>query len=204
VNCRLLVRLALAVFLSLPIIAAGAETGPRAAVQVLHGALLEVMRDAPTLGFAGRRDRLAPVVKQGFDMPYITRLVSGAHWKKMSGEQRTRLIDIFSQLTVATYAGRFDKFAGEEFAILAEKELKKGRTLVRSRLTDSGGKDIRLDYVLHRTDGGWRIVNVVANGISDLSLKRVDYTIVLRDGGFGALVGKLEKILDGYAGAVTQ
>ncbi|RKZ36916.1 MAG: hypothetical protein DRQ37_03075 [Gammaproteobacteria bacterium] len=203
-NLRLYIRLALAIFLLLPMSVAGAGAGPRAPVQALHGTLLEVMHDAKSLGFAGRRERLAPVVHQGFDMPYITRLVAGAHWKKMSAEQRARLIDIFSQLTVATYAGRFDRYAGEEFAILAERELKKGRRLIRSRLTDSVGKDIRLDYVLHRTDGGWRIVNVVANGISDLSLKRADYTIVLRDGGFGALVGKLEKILADYTGTINQ
>jgi hypothetical protein len=46
-------------------------------VDSLHGALEGVMREGPALGFEGRRERLEPVIKQGFDLTFITSVVTG-------------------------------------------------------------------------------------------------------------------------------
>jgi len=51
---------------------------------------------------------------------------------------------------------------------------------------------VQLDYVLQEEAGRWRIVNVVANGVSDLSLKRADYGSIMKKQGFDLLVEKLE------------
>ncbi|MCZ6893424.1 MAG: ABC transporter substrate-binding protein, partial [Gammaproteobacteria bacterium] len=40
-------------------------------------------------------------------------------------------------------------------------------------------------------DNKWLIVNVIAQGISDLSLKRADYTAVIKKEGFDSLVNRL-------------
>ena len=46
-----------------------------------------------------------------------------------------------------------------------------------------------LTYVLHQTeDGPWKVINVVANGVSDLALKRAEYQRILRDGDFAELL----------------
>jgi len=57
---------------------------------------------------------------------------------------------------------------------------------------------VHLDYVLHRSSRGWRIVNVVADGVSDLALKRVEYTAVLRKRGFESLLSDLEHKIAAY------
>ena len=51
---------------------------------------------------------------------------------------------------------------------------------------------MRLDYLLQEETGRWRIVNVVSNGVSDLSLKRADYGSIMKKQGFDTLVSKLE------------
>ncbi len=70
--------------------------------------------------------------------------------------------------------------------------MKKGRMRVRTRLVRPGDEAVQLDYVLQEEAGRWRIVNVVANGVSDLSLKRADYGSIMKKQGFDVLVGKLE------------
>ena len=50
-----------------------------------------------------------------------------------------------------------------------------------------------LNYLLRQTNGQWRIMNVVAQGVSDLSLKRADYTAVIKTEGFDSLINRLEK-----------
>lgn len=70
--------------------------------------------------------------------------------------------------------------------------MKKGRMRVRTRLVRPGDEAVQLDYVLQEEAGRWRIVNVVANGVSDLSLKRADYGSIMKKQGFDLLVEKLE------------
>ncbi|MCK5362686.1 MAG: toluene tolerance protein, partial [Gammaproteobacteria bacterium] len=44
-----------------------------ATVDNLHAALLDIMRNADSLGFAGRRDQIAPVIRESLDLPFIAR-----------------------------------------------------------------------------------------------------------------------------------
>ena len=40
---------------------------------------------------------------------------------------------------------------------------------------------------------GWRIINIVADGVSDLALKRAEYQRVFASGGIDGLVAELEQ-----------
>jgi phospholipid transport system substrate-binding protein len=177
--------------LSLPAAGAG-MSAPASTVDRLHATLLEVMRNADSLGFPGRRERLSPVIREAFDLPFIVKVVLGRYWGALPQADRQRMIDTFTRLTIATYAARFDGFSGEAFELVEEKPMKKGRVLVRTRLIRPGDEAAQLDYVLQEEAGRWRILNVVANGVSDLSLKRADYGSIMKKQGFDILVGKLE------------
>ena len=175
--------------------APGTNNGARQVVERLHDALLEVMQRADELGFAGRERRLAPVIATSFDFSAISGVVLGrAQWGALKGEQRSLMEDTFRQLTVATYADRFDGYSGEQFTTVSQRALKRGRVLVQSELKEADGNVVRLDYVLHPIEGdGWRIINILADGVSDLSVKRAEYSSILREEGFKQLIAKLKE-----------
>ena len=91
-----------------------AQTVANDVVESLHDSLIAVMKNADTLGFEGRRDRLAPVIANSFDMALIARGSTGRHWRTFDAEQQKRLVEKLINLTVATYASRFDDYAGEK------------------------------------------------------------------------------------------
>ena len=64
---------------------------------------------------------------------------------------------------------------------------------MRTVLVKPDGEEIPLNYMLRESDTEWKIVNVVAQGVSDLSLKRADYTAVIKSEGFDALVSRLRE-----------
>jgi phospholipid transport system substrate-binding protein len=109
------------------------------------------------------------------------------------------MVETFTRLTVATYASRFDEYSGEEFRAVEIRPLKKQRVMVRSELEESDHDVVQLDYVLHETGEGWRIINVIADGVSDLSIKRADYTSILKNAGFDALISRLNEQIDSFA-----
>lgn len=179
--------------LSLISIAAKSETlPPTETVNRLHAALIDVMQNAGALGFAGRRERLSPVIKKSFEFAFISQVVLGRFWADLPETDRARMIDTFTRLTLATYASRFDGYSGEQFQQVEVKPMNRGRILVRTELVRSGKEPVQLDYVLQEENNQWLIVNVVANGVSDLSLKRADYGSVMKSHGFDGLMERLQ------------
>jgi phospholipid transport system substrate-binding protein len=191
---RLLVATALALPLLMPASAPAIDTAVQV-VENLHAELTAVMKQAVELGYAGRYKRLAPIVTAAYDLPYISKVVVGRYWKNFSKEQKSQFVETFTRFSIATYADRFDGYSGEKFQTISWEEIKKRRYLIKTVLIKANGENIELDYILHESNNQWRIINVIAEGVSDLSLKRADYTSYLNKKGFDDLLKKLnEKI----------
>jgi len=154
------------------------------------------MKDADQLRFKGRVERLEPAVKRSHHLPRIARLITGRYWKSFSPQQQRRFVDTFTRLVIVTYAHQFHAYHGESFHIRSTQALKRGRVLVRTELVKSSGKRVHLDYVLQHRQGHWRIINIIANGVSDLALKRADYSSLLNRQGFQTLIDMLDKKFD--------
>jgi phospholipid transport system substrate-binding protein len=173
--------------------AAAAEDAPRAIVERLNDTLLGVMREAETLGYQGRFDRLAPALSEAFDFPLMARASLGRHWKALDDAQRARLIELFARSSVATFAARFDGFSGERFEVLGEKQGPRKSILVRNRLVKSDGEAVEINYLLRRRKARWQVVDIFLDAkYSEMALKRSEYTAVVQNEGFDALLVRLE------------
>ena len=69
--------------------------------------------------------------------------------------------------------------------------MKRNRKLVQTRFVKSDGEEMRFNYILHQTNGQWKIINIMINGVSDLALKRVEYGSILKKDGYPTLIEKL-------------
>jgi phospholipid transport system substrate-binding protein len=171
----------------------GSDT-PEQVIGHLQSSLLQVMQEGEKLGYEGRYKFLEPVIDQSHDIDLIIKTILGAtYWSQLDKAQQDLIIDTFRQLSIATYAGRFTQYEGEQFKIVEQRSLPREQTLVRSQLTKSDGGTVNFDYVLHQTDGGWRIVNILFDGVSDLAIKRGEYRAVLQRDGFPALIQLLKE-----------
>jgi phospholipid transport system substrate-binding protein len=171
--------------------AIGAEQFDAAAAVVnrLHESLVEVMQKSAELGYPGRHGILEPVITGGFDTPLIVKVILSRHWGELSPAQQADFVQLFRRLSIATYASRFHDYDGEHFVEISREALNRGRLLIKTELRRPDEKPVRLDYLMHRADDGqWRIISVIANGVNDLSLKRAEYAVVIRERGFDALV----------------
>lgn len=172
---------------------------PEAAITALDAALIQSMQGGSRLGYRGRYRIVAPVVQGAFDYPQIASLTLGAYWEKLSPEQQKEFVGVLADYTAATYAARFDSYNGEHFSIMRSETLHPGTEGVFSTFTEHNGKVHRFDYILQKQGGQWRIVNVFADGVSDLALKRAEYTETVQKKGFAALVAHLKAQIAGYA-----
>jgi len=172
---------------------AGAEDSPAMqVVRQLHEIFGSVLREADALGYSGRYDRLAPEIGQALDSEFMARATIGRHWKKLSEEEQQHWVTSFKEYTIVNYATRLDRYTGQSFETLGEKPGQNQTVFVLSRVVDPEGEDIELNYRLRETKTGWKIIDLYAKGtVSELALRRSEYSSVLKQDGFEALVTML-------------
>lgn len=191
---RTILPLVAALLFLLPIpVPADAADRPRAIVERLNDMLLQVMKNAAQLEFQGRYDVLAPLLERSFAFAEMTRIAAGQHWSRLDQTQRDRLVERFTQMSIATFAARFDGYSGERFEILGEDEMPRGRALVRSRIVRPSSETVPLNYVFADVNGDWRIVDVYLKGtISELATYRSEFVSVLGREGFDELIRRID------------
>jgi phospholipid transport system substrate-binding protein len=197
---RALARLTQFVILALFVAAFGSgklqaqQSAPRDVVSDFQETLLATMKDAQTLGFDGRYQRLQSALNSAFDLKEMTRIVVGTRWVKLSELERTQVVDLFRRFSVSTYASEFSSYGGEQFEIGAERAQPNLGTIVETRILRTDDAPIELDYLLRETPNGWKIVDVyLAGAISELARRRDEFGSIIRNQGFGDLLALLKK-----------
>ena len=168
-------------------------TSPVQTVNSLHATLLKGMREGDKIGFQGRFKLLAPVINRTHDLGFIAHTILGKLWTKLDREQQHIFIGTFRKLSISTYAGWFKNYEGERFEFIEQKTIPRNQILVRSRLIKANGDTVSLDYILRQGKEGWHIINILADGVSDLALKRVEYRSILRKKGFPVFIDMLKE-----------
>jgi phospholipid transport system substrate-binding protein len=188
-----LLRAALVSWLWLTPVAAQ-EAGPVAVIEELNAALLEVMQAADQLGYEGRYEQLEPVLEASYDFPFMARVASGASWRDMSAQQQAELVALFREMSIASYAARFDGFSGEAFEILGEAPGPRDAVVVESRLVRPDDAPVGLNYVMRDHGDSWRIVDVLLDAkFSELARQKAEFAAVLRGGGVADLKALLQE-----------
>ena len=171
-------------------------TDPAKTVTSLQSSLLKGMQGGDKLGFQGRFKLLAPIVERSHDLDFIAKTILGKHWTKLNREQQQIFISHFHKLSISTYAGWFKEYNGEHFKFIDQKTMPRKYVLVRSQLIQSNGDTVSFDYLLRQDKKDWRIINILADGVSDLALKRVEYRSILGQKGFKVFINMLKKKIE--------
>lgn len=170
-----------------------APANPTDTVHRFYDALLNTMQNGPALGDKGRYDRLAPVIDQSFDVPYMVQKAVGPGWTKLTPTQQQAVTAAFHRYMTATYADRFDSYSGEKFQVHGIEPTSFG-TIVQSHIVKSDGAPVSINYLMHENGGAWQIADVYLTGtISQLATLRSQFSAVLARQGVDGLIAMLNE-----------
>lgn len=199
------IALALAAWGGLPALAvADQEPDPaeaQALVEDTANRLLDVLREEAADGDIDvdvLRARVDELVKPHLDFVVMTRLAVGRHWRDADDDQKRALIEAFRELVVNTYSSALEQvedYDGQEIEFLPLRESPhENRAEVRSRVIQPEGADIPVHYGLHYSDGGWKLYDIVVDGVSLITTYRSGFgSVVDRDGIDGLIQHLREK-----------
>ena len=176
-----------------PVDHASPTDSPRQTIEIFHTGLIEIMKHAKELGFQGRIDELEPLMARCFDLDFMASKTVGRYWKQLTDEDKLRWAAIFTRFTTANYAGRFKGYTGEEFVTLGVEDAPRDTRVVMTKIIIPKEDDVELNYRLVQRDGEWKVIDVFLNGtVSELALRRSEYSAELKRKGFEQLVASVE------------
>jgi phospholipid transport system substrate-binding protein len=179
---------------------APAETGTEAEAVAVVTRFQQQILDADArlseAPFEERYQAFAPIVTESHDLGYMARVTMSRAWRSVEPDGRAQFLVLFRELSIASYATQFSGMAGARFSVEGHRTISGGRVEVQTVLSPAGEDAVALVYLLHPTDAGWRVINVLAEGVSDLALKRSQYQQILKTQGFEAVLTHLRRQID--------
>lgn len=160
---------------------------PEQAVDSFHLALVKAMQADSALT---RKTIIDEAIGNYFNVQTIARISLGRNWRTLDSEKQSAYIALMTELISSSYTSRFNNYDGQTFVIVESSSIASNRTRVKSVL-NTNSEVVNLDYQLLTRNDTWRIYDIVANGVSDLSLKRSNYAALFASGGLEAVIADI-------------
>jgi phospholipid transport system substrate-binding protein len=129
-----------------------------------------------------------------FDFARMARLAVGRNWAQASDAQKEALTNEFRTLLVRTYSSSLSQYRDQKIEV---KPLKLGagekEATVRTAVLQQGGPSIPIDYSMEKTDGGWKVYDVVIDGASLVTTYRGTFNEQIQKGGIDGLIKTLQE-----------
>ncbi|MDR2364677.1 MAG: ABC transporter substrate-binding protein [Zoogloeaceae bacterium] len=195
------VVIAAAGLLASPVFAAGeaapaasqtAQLPPDALVRNVTEEVLNMLRQNKERGAQKTTALVESTVLPHFNFEHMTALAVGREWRKASAAQKEKLVRQFHDLLLRTYANAVISYRDQKVRYKPFK-MKPDETdvLVRTEILQPGARSVQLDYSLEKTDGGWKVYDVMVAGVSLVVNYRASFSEEVRNGGIDGLIESL-------------
>jgi phospholipid transport system substrate-binding protein len=128
-----------------------------------------------------REQQFLALFEEGFDVPAISRFVLGPYWRAASEPQRDEFQKLFKAYIVHAYAVRFNQYTGQQMQIKGSRQDGDAVVLVASLIDGApGGPPIKVDWRVGKSGEGYKIVDVIVEGISMAVTERQEFASVIQ------------------------
>ncbi len=177
---RHLVRAALVAMVVVFPLGADAST-PLATVQGHVNSVLEVLRDPALKGDAMkklRKERIRSISDKMFDFPELSRRTLAQYWKGFSDIQKKDFIELYKTVLENAYIDKIMDYTDEKIVFQKESSLSDKTSEVQSIVVTKRA-DIPINYRMIHAGDGWRVYDVVVEGVSLVSNYRSQFREIL-------------------------
>jgi len=175
---------------------AAEEQSPEALVKQVTAEVLDAVKSDKQLA-AGDREKVLKLAEEKV-MPHIdfeetTRLAVGRAWSQASAEQKKALVTEFRRMLVRVYSNAIQPYQGQTVQV-SPVRMKPGDTEATVHNTfkrASGGAPVGFDYSMRKTEQGWKIYDIVVEGVSLVLTYRSEFDAVVKQEGVDGLIKRL-------------
>ena len=138
------------------------------------------------------RSQMNLVVMPKLDIILMSKIILGKGiWTEMTPKQKTDFVEAFKYRMTSTYMKSIIAFDGEKIEFLPFVPGKKDRiAFVKSKYLIAAG-NIDVDYRLIKNPDGWRVYDIIFEGISLMKNYRADFREHVNKNGIDSLISSL-------------
>lgn len=129
-----------------------------------------------------------------FDFERMARLAMGKNWRDASVAQQAALIDEFKAMLVRTYAASISSIIDYKFEY---KPLRMSpsdtEVIVSLEASKSGAPAIPIDYRVEKQAVGWKVYDILVDGVSLITVYRGSFNSEIKKGGVDGLIDTLRR-----------
>jgi phospholipid transport system substrate-binding protein len=184
-------------FLAVPLFAHAQQMGPEELVKKMTEEVMSAIKSDKQLA-AGDKQKALKLAEEKIlphvDFEEATRLAVGRGWKEATPEQRKKLTTEFRNMLVRTYSNAISAYEGQTMKVQPVR-MKPGDTdvTVRNQFIRPGGKPVLVDYSMRKTEQGWKIYDIVVEGVSLVLTYRSEFDQVVKQEGIDGLIKRLSQ-----------
>ena len=132
------------------------------------------------------------IVLPHFDFERMSRWVLGKHWRQATPEQQQAFVEQFRNLLVRTYGTALLEYTDQKVQYLpVRKSADSKEVTVRTEVIKPGGVAIPINYSMYLREDGWKVYDVVIDGVSLVSNYRTNFATEIRNAGVDGLIRRL-------------
>ena len=135
--------------------------------------------------------RLRPTLEKFFNFESLTRKAIGAGWKELNPEQQKKAVKLFSEIIIRSYTSRFDPNSQIDIQFAKSLDLGEGRREVPANAKYQGNS-VAVSYRVENGPEGWRVYDVIIEGVSLASNYRSQFDSIRQRGGADSLIKSME------------
>ena len=186
----------LAVLLFVPFASFAQELGPEDLVKKITSEVMEAIKSDKQLA-AGDKQKALKLAEEKIlphvDFEEATRLAVGRGWANATPEQKKSLVTEFRNMLVRTYSNAISAYEGQQMKVLPVR-MKPGESeaTVHNQFVRPGApKPVLIDYQMRKTDKGWKIYDIVVEGVSLVLTYRSEFDAIAKQDGIDGLIKRL-------------
>ena len=167
---------------------------PGSATEALQQRAAEVRAELPPKGdpiTPPVRAKLEKLLTKTVDLRGMVKSALGAHWDKMTESQRRRIVGAFEKRFRSATTGDVEGYRSTDIAYKPEE--RSGEFVKVPTEMVIQGEPTEVSYAMRKEPEGWRIEDIVVDGVSTVANYRSSFARVIQKDGVEALIAKLEK-----------
>lgn len=164
--------------------------------------VIKILTDPQYKGEANKQERralLREAISPRFDFEEMAKRALGAEWSRRTAEEQSEFVKIFTEFLEKTAVQNIEMYDDETFAYLAEN-IDGASAVVNGKIVTKENDEIKINYMLHRSEGEWKAFDVVVDGISFVGNYRSQFNRLIRQSSYDGLVLRIKEKL-GNAGS---
>jgi len=187
VSCFLLFFLLLS-----QVVVADVETEAEKTLKLSIGKVFTVLLDKE-MTMDQKKSKVIDITNTTFNYPLMAKLSLGkANWSEFNAKQKVEFTSLFTELFQRFYVDKLDLFSNEEIVFQPANAVQEKKVQIPTILL-SKGKKYSILYKMSNTKDGWKVYDIIIEGVSLIHTYRSQYNHILGKGGVEDLLTKMRE-----------